>query len=247
MPKGAYIYALIDPSSGEVRYVGKTTDPRCRLRRHRTEQGHNKRHKWLKELTIAGQEPQLRILEQTDQESWQGREQWWIAHMRLLGNELVNETIGGNGSAGLAPSPQTRAKISQSVKVAWRRNPRGISADHLAALVAGRRRTPQSLETRRKIGAGNKGKKRSPEVRKAISDAKRGVSWGRHTRETRAVLSRQKSGTKNPMAKLTEEAVKEIRRRYAKGGISLSILAKEYQIDTKQIHRIVRREAWIHV
>lgn len=40
------------------------------------------------------------------------------------------------------------------------------------------------------------------------------------------------------------EKVREIRRRYAEGGISLSALGREYGVDTKQIHRVVRNEAW---
>jgi hypothetical protein len=33
-PRLAYIYALMDPRTGEMRYIGSTTDPRRRLQGH---------------------------------------------------------------------------------------------------------------------------------------------------------------------------------------------------------------------
>jgi hypothetical protein len=48
-------------------------------------------------------------------------------------------------------------------------------------------------------------------------------------------------------AKLTEEQVLEIRRRYAKGGVRQVDLAAEFGIDQTHVSDIVRRNVWRHV
>ena len=48
-------------------------------------------------------------------------------------------------------------------------------------------------------------------------------------------------------AKLSEEQVREIRVRYAAGGISQKVLAVEYNLSQPTVGRIVRRENWKHV
>lgn len=54
-------------------------------------------------------------------------------------------------------------------------------------------------------------------------------------------------GEKHYHAKLTESQVREIRRRYAVGGILMRDLAKEYGVRTENIRFIVRRKTWRHV
>jgi hypothetical protein len=58
---------------------------------------------------------------------------------------------------------------------------------------------------------------------------------------------RQAKGTDNGWAKLTEEQVLEIRRRYAAGGVAQRPLAAEYGVCQALIGYIVRREAWAHL
>jgi hypothetical protein len=60
---------------------------------------------------------------------------------------------------------------------------------------------------------------------------------------------RQVRGEDQGSSKLTEDAVREIRRRYQRyshtdGG---GALAKEYGVGVVQIHRIVTGKAWKHV
>ena len=47
-----------------------------------------------------------------------------------------------------------------------------------------------------------------------------------------------------PGAKLTVEKVREIRRRYAAGGISQEKLAKEYGVTLLSIGNIIRGKTW---
>lgn len=54
-------------------------------------------------------------------------------------------------------------------------------------------------------------------------------------------------GERSTNAKLTDDAVREIRRRYATGETTLKKLAAEYRVTFSHIARIVRRVSWSHV
>jgi hypothetical protein len=64
------------------------------------------------------------------------------------------------------------------------------------------------------------------------------VTKGRH---------RWAPGTRQPHAKLTDDAVREIRRRYAVGDIRQIDLAAEYGVAQTLIGRVVTRKIWKHV
>ncbi len=54
-------------------------------------------------------------------------------------------------------------------------------------------------------------------------------------------------GERHRSAKLTEDLVREIRRRYSAGGISQPALAAEFGIDKAGICRLLNRKNWKHV
>lgn len=70
----------------------------------------------------------------------------------------------------------------------------------------------------------------------------RGECHGRHTHPERSAR-----GERNNHAKLTEAQVREIRARYAAGGVTTYQLAAEYGIARKNIGAVIRRETWKHV
>lgn len=51
----------------------------------------------------------------------------------------------------------------------------------------------------------------------------------------------------NPQTKLTVEIVREMRRRYAAGEVSMYRLAKEHSVDLSLASRIIKRTNWKHV
>lgn len=59
--------------------------------------------------------------------------------------------------------------------------------------------------------------------------------------------NRQPRGEDQGSAKLTTEQVREIRRRYALGGISQQALGNEYGINQRTVSKIVRQSAWKHI
>jgi DNA invertase Pin-like site-specific DNA recombinase len=54
-------------------------------------------------------------------------------------------------------------------------------------------------------------------------------------------------GIRTPRARLTEDEVREIRRSYANGGVSMRELGEEYGVTRTNIWRIVRRVSWRHL
>lgn len=54
-------------------------------------------------------------------------------------------------------------------------------------------------------------------------------------------------GERHGRAKLTEEKVREIRRRYAAGGVSYLDLANEYDLSNGTISAVISRRTWRHV
>lgn len=54
-------------------------------------------------------------------------------------------------------------------------------------------------------------------------------------------------GERMGLAKLTDDKVREIRTRYAAGGVSQQALALEYGVNQTKISDVVRRRTWKHV
>lgn len=101
-----YIYVLKCPFTGAVRYVGKGTSLKARLRQHISEAriGKVKSHKcdWIRSTLRRGARPIMEIDEIVpDSESWKEAEQRRIAHYWAAGCDLTNGTDGGDTSVPL--------------------------------------------------------------------------------------------------------------------------------------------------
>jgi HNH endonuclease len=58
---------------------------------------------------------------------------------------------------------------------------------------------------------------------------------------------RLSKGRYDSIAKLTEADVREIRSRYAAGGVTQRALAEEFGVIHQTIHSIIRRKNWKHI
>lgn len=96
-----YIYILICPLTKQVRYVGKSNDPKRRLKDHmidfRNRQGEFAKTTWLLDLYTQNLKPDMEIAEEVDMSEWKEKEKYWIDYYKSMGCDLVNSKSGGNG------------------------------------------------------------------------------------------------------------------------------------------------------
>ena len=116
------IYALCDPLTDEVRYVGKTVRSlRDRLMQHRraARRGSLPVNRWmLKHEGVRLTGPFIKLLEIVQPGAdWAARERAWISEFRP---RLLNLTDGGEGLAGHIFTESHRAKIAAGLRTgAW--------------------------------------------------------------------------------------------------------------------------------
>lgn len=112
-----FIYGLVCPVSGVVRYVGKSTNPEKRLRGHlcaaRCGAYNHHTARWLRSL--GEQEPAIVILHEVcEGERWQDVERAFIATAADRGWKLTNSTAGGEGLDYLNPEDEARYRENLS-------------------------------------------------------------------------------------------------------------------------------------
>lgn len=154
----AVVYALNDPITGWIRYIGKTSiSPSARLKNHLRQArngGKFRVHNWIRSLTVLDRYPIMSILQvcKSNEESCQIEKYWILKYKNLC--DLTNLTSGGEGTPGRIVSSETRDKMRK--------------------IFTGLKRGPHSFEHRQKISLSLRGRKRTPEHCAAISDAKIG-------------------------------------------------------------------------
>ena len=116
MADTTFIYALVDPVTHAVRYVGKADDWYQRWRQHCAIDGNPNSHKnrWIRKVLAREIEPFPfpYIIEECPKSEWQERERYWIAEYRRRGHKLTNATSGGDGAMDLSPEAKRRWKKS---------------------------------------------------------------------------------------------------------------------------------------
>ena len=169
-----YIYALVDPETNAIRYVGKTNTPILRFRQHMTPRllcKKSHKNSWIIGLKARSLKPVLRILQCAPEFLWAQLECEWISRLTAQGCDLVNLTPGGDGPP-----------CSEKTKAILR------------AINLGKKRGPHSEETRRKISMAHTGRKLSPErIEKTAAKLRGRPNWAKgipKTAETKDKLSR---------------------------------------------------------
>jgi len=209
-----FIYALIDPISQDVRYVGKSDDPWNRLHignkihiAHLKDASHTHKAHWIQSLKRKNLVPILVILEQCKKDVWQEREKDWIVFYRKLGYKLTNGTDGGDGSVGHHLSEEAKIKIKEASIKRWENQE--LKAKMIKKLSQTKKAANITLseETKRLMSESHKGKV-SPNKDKKLSE------------ETKRLMSESHKGNipYNKNKKLSKEVCKNIRRQQKKMG-----------------------------
>lgn len=164
-----FIYVLRDPRTGEIRYVGKASDPATRLKNHRKAAKHHRFHaaRWVESLRKLGLSPVMEVIDAGCGDGHRAAECAWIAEHLRRGARLTNTSPGGAGRRG-PHKPETIEKIRLS-KIGKKHTTE--SKANMAAAQLGRKQTPETIAKSR---LARTGLKRSPEICAAIGDMKRG-------------------------------------------------------------------------
>lgn len=104
-----YIYTLSDPTTNEVRYVGKTINIKRRYKQHLYDKRTTHKCNWVQSLRKEGLKPILTIIE-TCNDNWQEREIYWISQY----DNLTNFSDGGGVDYVRVTTEETKEKIRQA-------------------------------------------------------------------------------------------------------------------------------------
>jgi len=95
-----FIYGLIDPIDGKIKYVGATTKKYSdRVRQHihealkRKSRKSNKKNQWIKSLKEKGLEPVSCLFSVESEQTWKEKEKFYISMFR---EHLTNRNSGGS-------------------------------------------------------------------------------------------------------------------------------------------------------
>jgi len=90
VPGRIYIYALLDPRDGDIRYIGKTNNPRLRYKQHLKSDKSLEFVAWWRDILNANESVVMYILFESDRESVYWDELTAIAQMQEYGFDLFN-------------------------------------------------------------------------------------------------------------------------------------------------------------
>lgn len=192
MQKLVAIYSLEDPRDGCVRYVGKTKNSiRQRLGSHCYLAGKRKTYisNWVLSLIRIGLRPTIKVLESVPENEWRVAEIFWIRYLRFAGCSLVNHSEGGQG-----PNGTKRPELAAISKLRFSGKP--LSEAHKLAISIGLKGTVRSKEAIEATAKAQRGRKRSNETRKLMSDSR--IEKGTSEKQIEAIkkLHEKTRGTK---------------------------------------------------
>lgn len=91
------MYSLSCPITGEVKYIGKSTQPKRRFKEHLSERNSKIKplYKWINEIKDRGSIPVMTIIAYSDSKNWEYVERLLISDYKSSGN-IFNISDGGN-------------------------------------------------------------------------------------------------------------------------------------------------------
>lgn len=143
-----FIYALIDPDTNLIRYVGKTKNSlEKRLKQHIYKSKYKKNNRlthkenWIRKLTNEGKKPIIKELEKVNKNNWKEREVYYISKY----NNLTNLTIGGDNPNNLTFRKVAKLDylsmeiIDKYESLSQAENENGVPYNHIIDSCAGRK------------------------------------------------------------------------------------------------------------
>lgn len=178
----ASVYALIDPRTYQIRYVGQTIQElKQRLAEHVSLAKRNKVknqhvYNWISQLLRRDLEPRIVLLEKTTNELVTDREKYWINHLLKNGNALTNKNLDPHEvhNKGIPHKPETIRKLRLAKK----------KQDAVCPPFKGRKHSEKTkkIMSEKKKGISGKehpmyGRKHTEEAKRRMSLSKKGKPW----------------------------------------------------------------------
>lgn len=219
-----FIYALCEPDTGEIRYIGKADDPHRRFLAHlsKSHKEDNYKSRWIRNLQHSGKTPVLKIIDEVSLETWQQCEVAYVEFCLEQECHLTNGTLGGEG--GHNPTLEVRKKMSL--------NRLGKKAPESACIKrsilftgAGNPRFGKevTLATRAKMSAARKGKQTGADN---PMFGKRGANFGKKfSLETCKKISK----SKNNLSDVTRKKMSDAQKLYQEKRRQEMILAEMWR------------------
>ncbi len=183
------IYALIDPITNKLRYIGGTTqDLKHRLYQHITYAMTKKKQThlscWIRSLLDKSLKPTIQTFLVCKGNTFYEEEIECIAICKDLGCDLTNSTIGGEYNVGEPKTLTHRERLSAALKG------KPKSPEHRAALSAARMGYRHTKESKEKLSKSLKGRKFSEKSIQQIINTRRsnGKPW--HTDKTKENIAK---------------------------------------------------------
>lgn len=179
-----YIYTLSDPKTNIIRYVGKTSNPTERIRKHIEfrDSGKRKTHlySWMKSIVL---DPIFEIIDEVDESEWKFWEIYWISQFKTWGFKLTNLTDGGDGGCSIETKEKLRIINTGEGNPMWGKKHKQETID---MIVINRSWYKHSKETIDKISKSKIGHTVSEETREKLRISNTGENshrWGKENSE----------------------------------------------------------------
>jgi hypothetical protein len=163
------IYALVDPRSDCIRYIGQAKNAENRLLGHLNDPARTRKNNWIRQLLKLGLKPIMEILEETSDPDRD--ECFWIASLRAAGANILNQNDGG----AVVYTDEIRAKLAAAGR---KGKGRKKSEEHKAKLRAANLATWSDPVKRQEHSKINKGRKHTMKSKKHFRDGQlRRYGW----------------------------------------------------------------------
>lgn len=244
------IYALIDPRTLLVRYIGKSLTGLERPKKHRQcdprKTGPYCRN-WIKELLAVDLDYEIAVLDVGTKENLSELECYWIAFGRACGWPLTNLTAGGDGFTGEFTA-EHRAKLSAALRG------RPVSANtrsKMAEKARAQMKRPEMLEALRKrtftpewkakISASRKALMQDPAEREKIAAPQRGRALSAEHRANVVSAARTRKTTK-----LTIDGARTLFLA-VRASEPVAVVALRYGVSPRHVRDVVNGRRWKEV
>lgn len=120
------IYALRDPVSGEIHYIGRTYKPRTRLTGHINAPGSYALLAWMNSLTSRGLTPAMEVLYQCDESEVNSIERFFIERYQRSGHPLLNggrHPLRHESGPSQHPAGDAAAALESEIRMLFWRTP----------------------------------------------------------------------------------------------------------------------------